>query len=132
MQLIISDTKTGKSYKVDIPKEKEAEIIGKRMGDVIDAGFVGAGGYKVELTGGSDASGFPMRVDISGLRKGKFLVTKGVGFKTKRKGERRRKTMRGNTYSNDMAQVNSKVMEYGPTALDEIFKKEEKKEEEKK
>lgn len=131
MQMVISDPKTGKSYKVDIPKEKEAEIIGKKIGDNIDGGFVGAGGYKLELTGGSDASGFPMRIDIAGLRKGKFLVTKGVGFKTKRKGVRRRKTLRGNTYSNDSAQVNSKVLEYGPTALDEIFKKEEKAEEKK-
>lgn len=131
MQLVISDPKTGKSYKVDIPNEKEAEIVGKKIGDTIDGGFVGAGGYKLELTGGSDASGFPMRLDIAGLRKGKFLVTKGVGFKTKRKGVRRRKTLRGNIYSNDSAQVNSKVMEYGPTALDEIFKKEEKAEEKK-
>lgn len=126
MQMVISDPKTGKSYKVDIPNEKEAEIVGKKIGDTLDGGFVGAGGYKLELTGGSDASGFPMRVDIAGLRKGKFLVTKGVGFKTKRKGVRRRKTLRGNIYSNDSAQVNSKVLEYGPTALDEIFKKEEK------
>lgn len=131
MQMVISDPKTGKSYKVDVPKEKEAEIVGKKIGDAIDGGFVGAGGYKLELTGGSDASGFPMRVDIAGVRKGKFLVTKGVGFKTKRKGVRRRKTLRGNIYSNDSAQVNSKVLEYGPTALDEVFKKEEKAEEKK-
>jgi len=131
MQIVISDPKTGKSYKVEVPKEKEAEILGKRMGETIDGGFVGAGGYKLELTGGSDASGFPMRMDIAGVKKGKFLVTKGVGFKTKRKGERRRKTMRGNTYTNDTAQINSKVLEYGPTALDEIFKKEEKAEEKK-
>jgi len=127
MQMVISDPKTGKSYKVDVPKEKEAEIIGKKLGESIDGGFIGAGGYKLELTGGSDASGFPMRMDISGLRKGKFLVTKGVGFMAKRKGERRRKTFRGNTYSNDSAQVNSKVVEYGPAALDALFKKAEEK-----
>ncbi len=131
MQLIISDPKTGKSHKADIPKEKEMEIIGKKLGESIDGGFIGAGGYKLELTGGSDASGFPMRIDIAGVKKSKFLVTKGVGFRTKRKGERRRKTMRGNTYTADMAQVNSKVLEYGPTPLDQIFKKEEKAEEKK-
>lgn len=128
MQLIVSDTKTGKSYKVDVPKDKEIEIIGKKIGDVIDLGFVGAAGYKIELTGGSDGSGFPMRKDIRGPIRTKALITKGVGFRAKEKGERKRKTIRGNTFSAEIVQVNSKIVEYGPVALDEIFKTEKKEE----
>jgi small subunit ribosomal protein S6e len=131
MQLIVSDTKTGKSYKVDIPKDREHEIIGKKIGDIIELGFLGAGGYKIELTGGSDGSGFPMRRDIRGPNRAEVLLTKGVGFRAKEKGERRRKTVRGNTYSAEIVQVNSKVVEFGPTPLDQIFKMPEKKEEKK-
>jgi len=131
MQLIISDTKTGKSYKVDMQKDKEHEIIGKKIGDVIELGFLGAGGYKVELTGGSDGSGFPMRKDIRGPNRVEVLITKGVGFRVKEKGERRRKSLRGNTFSAEIVQVNSKVLEFGPTPLDQIFKMPEKKEEKK-
>lgn len=131
MQLIISDTKTGKSYKVDVPKGKEIEIIGKKIGDVIELGFLGAGGYKVEFSGGSDGSGFPMRRDIRGQGRIMALLTKGVGFKTNKKGERKRKMVRGNTFSNEIVQVNTKIVEYGPTPLDQIFKMPEKKEEKK-
>ncbi|MEM4360368.1 MAG: 30S ribosomal protein S6e [Candidatus Bilamarchaeaceae archaeon] len=131
MQLIVSDAKTGQSYKIEIPKDRESEIIGKRIGDVIDGGFIGAGGYKLQLTGGSDGSGFPMRREVVGTKKTKVLLSKGVGFKTSEGGERKRKLIRGNTYSNEIVQVNSKIVEYGPIALDQLFKKEEKKEEKK-
>ncbi|MEM3422134.1 MAG: 30S ribosomal protein S6e [Candidatus Bilamarchaeaceae archaeon] len=131
MQLIISDPKTGKSYKVDIPKDKEIEIIGKKIGDEVELGFLGAPGYKIELTGGSDGSGFPMRKDIRGTGRKSTLLTKGVGFRAKEKGKRVRKTVRGNTFSSEIVQVNSKVKEYGATPLEEIFKMPEKKEEKK-
>ena len=126
MQIIISETKDGKSYKVEIPKEKEAEIVGKKIGDRIDGGAIGAAGYELELTGGSDDSGFPMRSDIAGPKKSKVLLTKGVGFRAKRKGERKRKIVRGDTYSAEITEVNTKVVKAGPVALGELFKKEEK------
>ena len=131
MQLIVSEPKTGKSYKVEIPKDKVMEIVGKKIGDVIELGFLGAAGYKVQLTGGSDGSGFPMRRDVRGPNRVEILITKGVGFRAKNKGERKRKAIRGNTFSLEINQVNSKVVEYGQTPLDQIFKMPEKKEEKK-
>lgn len=129
MRIVISDPKSGKSYQAELPKEQEVAVIGKRIGDQIDGGIVGAAGYTIELAGGSDGSGFPMRGDIPGNRKMSVLVTKGTGFYSKRKGERRRKMLRGNTYSQDTVQVNSKVVTAGSTPLDELLgKKEEKKE----
>lgn len=130
MQIIISESKDGKSYKVDIPKEKESEIIGKKIGDKIDGGVFGAAGYELELTGGSDDSGFPMRDDVVGSKKLKALITEGTGFHAKRKGERKRKIVRGDTYSSEIVQINAKVAKAGTVALGELFKKE--KEEEKK
>ena len=128
MKIVISDSKTGKSYQAEIVKDNEAQVVGKKIGESIDGSLVGAPGYTLELTGGSDASGFPMRRDVMGVRKSKLLLTDGVGFNAEQKGERRRKLVRGNTYSSDMAQVNAKVMKAGPTPLDELFgKKEEEK-----
>lgn len=125
MRIVISDPKTGKSFQVELPKDREAQLAGKKIGEKIDGGICGAAGYTLELTGGSDGSGFPMRVDIEGQRRSFSLVTKGVGFHSKRKGERRRKALLGNTYSGQVVQVNTKVVEAGPTPLDELFKKEE-------
>jgi small subunit ribosomal protein S6e len=129
MRMVISDTKSGKSYQAEVPKEQEAMIVGKKIGDQIDGGVAGAAGYSLELTGGSDASGFPMRPDIPGNRKMSALVTRGCGFYSKRKGVRRRKMLRGNNYNQDTVQVNTKIIKAGTTPLEELFgKKEEKKE----
>jgi small subunit ribosomal protein S6e len=129
MRLVISDPKTGKSYQNELPKEQEGAIAGKRIGEQIDGGVVGAAGYSLELTGGSDGSGFPMKVDVPGNRKMASLVTKGIGFFSKRKGERRRKMVRGNNYTQDIVQVNAKVVKPGSVTLEELFGKKDKPEE---
>ncbi|HID73351.1 TPA: 30S ribosomal protein S6e [Candidatus Micrarchaeota archaeon] len=125
LRIVISDPKTGKSYQAELPKGQEPQLVGKKIGDKIDGGLCGAAGYSLELTGGSDGSGFPMRTDISGARRSFSMVTEGVGFHTKRKGERRWKALLGNTYSTEIVQVNAKVVEPGPTPLNQLFKKEE-------
>ncbi len=126
--MIVNISHKGKTYKLELPKEKEAYIIGKRIGDVIEGDVLGLGGYKLKLTGGSDESGFPMRKDISGAVKKQALLSSPPGFRPKRKGERRRKTVRGNTYSQDIVQVNTVVVEEGKEPLENILgKKEEKK-----
>ncbi len=131
MRIVISDPSTGKSFQAEVSKDQETHIIGKRMSERIDGGIVGAAGYSLELTGGSDDSGFPMRMDMPGAKKTKALVTEGVGFHSKRKGERRRRMFRGNNYSAEIIQVNAKVITAGQTPLDQIFVKSEKKEEKK-
>jgi small subunit ribosomal protein S6e len=133
MKLVISDPKDGKSYQVEIPKESEARLVGTKMGQTIDAGFLGAPGYKLLVTGGSDKEGFPMRSDIPGARRGKFLLSSGQGFNPRHSGDRKRKTVRGNTLSDETMQVNTKVSEYGEKPLAELFgKKEEGEKKEKK
>jgi len=127
MRIVISDPKSGKSFQAELSKEQQVLVIGKRMGEVIDGGMFGAAGYQLELTGGSDSSGFPMRKDVPGQRKASLLVTEGVGFHTKRSGERRRKMLRGNNFTADTAQVNTKVVTAGATPLDQIFVKAEEK-----
>ncbi len=84
-------------------------------------------GYKLEITGGSDKDGFPMRKDLPGPRRKKLLVSKSIGFNALEGGLRRRKTMRGNTVSPDTLQINMKVTQHGMKPVSELIKKEEKK-----
>ncbi len=126
MRLVISDSKTGKTYQKELEKDKDTFIIGKKVGDEVDGGQFGLPGYTLEFTGGSDLSGFPMRKDIAGGRKVQALVAEPPGFRPSEKGKRERKTIRGNTYSAEIMQVNTKVKTAGATPLNEIFKKEEK------
>jgi small subunit ribosomal protein S6e len=131
MKMIVSDKKTGKSYGSELQKDKEALLMGKKIGDSVEGALFGAAGYTFKLTGGSDKSGFPMRRDISGSRNARILLTDGVGFHATRKGERKRKLVKGNTYSADIVQVNAIVAEHGAMPLEQVFppaaKKEEKK-----
>ncbi len=129
MRIVISEQSTGKSYQTELPKEKEAQLSGKKIGDTIDGNLVGAAGYVLELTGGSDESGFPMRTDVQGAARKQLLDSKSVGFNLERKGERRRRYIRGNAYSSEIAQVNTRVVQAGSTPLEQLFpKKEESKE----
>lgn len=130
MKLVIADTKTGKCYQTEMDKSKDSLFIGKKIGEKIDGGVLGASGYSFEIRGGSDSSGFPMRRDVRGPRKAAILLSSGSGYRPKMKGIRRKKTVRGNTISAEIVQVNLKTVEYGSAKLEELFpqtKKEEKK-----
>lgn len=127
MRIVISEP-SGKSYQLELPKDREALIIGKKIGDELDGNLIGATGYTLVLTGGSDGSGFPMREEVHGSARKQILTNKGVGFNAKRSGERRRRYVRGNTYSSEIVQVNTQVKTAGPTPLEQLFPKTEKKE----
>ena len=98
--------------------EKKFHFETLKIGDTIKGGLIGFPNYEFEITGGSDASGFPMRKDVHGPVKKRILVSKrGIGYKPKRKGEKRRKTVRGNEITFDMTLINLKILKYGETEL---------------
>ena len=69
--------------------------------------------YKqLQITGGSDQSGFPIRYDVHGGVKKRVFLTRGVGLKKiKSKGFRKRKVVRGNTITRDIYQINLVISE---------------------
>ncbi|MFX0018152.1 MAG: S6e family ribosomal protein [Promethearchaeota archaeon] len=98
--------------------EKKFRFEGMKIGDTIKGGLVGFPNYEFKITGGSDSSGFPMRRDVHGPVKKKILVSKrGTGYKPKRKGQKRRKTVRGNEITFDMTLINLNVVKYGEAEL---------------
>lgn len=116
-RIVISDPKTKKAWQKDIDAPA---LIGKKIGDKVEGSLIGLGGFSLQVTGGSDKEGFPMRVDLDGVSRKKVLLTKGVGFsgtkkirkvKYKVKGMKKRKYIRGNTISESIMQVNLKVLE---------------------
>jgi len=120
-KVVVNEPSTKKSYQV----EKEVpSFIGMKIGDKFDGSIMGMNGFTLQVTGGSDSSGFPMRRDLPGTIRKKALLTKGVGFRGKKskkvhgkkkylkvKGMRKRKYIRGNTISDLISQVNCKVIE---------------------
>lgn len=129
-KIVVSDPKTKHTFQKEVG-EKESGLIGRRIGEKVKGDFLGLHGYEFQLTGGSDKQGFPMRQDIPGAIRKKMLLTSGPGFHPTEKGERRRKLIRGNTFSEDIVQVNMKAVVYGKDSLAKLFGKEEAKAEHK-
>lgn len=118
----ISDPKDGKAYQAAVTGQHANALIGRKLGDVIDGIFVGLPGYKLQITGGSDREGFPMRKDIPGPRRTKVLVSKSIGFRAAEPGLRRRKNLRGHTISPDIIQINLKVTAHGAKPIPDSLK----------
>ena len=133
-KVVISDIKNGKSHQVQVSGHHANSLIGKKIGDEVDGIFVQLPGYKLELTGGTDKTGFPMRKDFPGMGRRRLLLSKSKGFKSSQEGLRRKKSIRGNTISQDIVQINMKVQKYSSKPIDKLLIKEKKdeKEEEKK
>jgi len=108
----------GLSKQIEIDEKKSRLFEGMKIGESIKGGLIGFPNYEFEITGGSDSSGFPMRKDVHGPVKKKILVSKrGIGYKPTRKGQKRRRTVRGSEITFDMTLINLKVVKYGDTEL---------------
>jgi small subunit ribosomal protein S6e len=69
-----------------------------------------------------------MRPTIDGEERRKVLVEQGPGVDGNEDGERRRKTVRGNVVSDEIEQLNTKVVESGDREIKEILAEDEEEE----
>jgi small subunit ribosomal protein S6e len=106
-KVIISEG--GKTYQKEIKGDEAARLVGLRIGEVFDGGLIGESG-QLQITGGTDRDGFPMRRGIPGSRRLKILVRGGSGFIPRTAGERRKKMVRGDTICEETVQINTKVI----------------------
>ncbi len=127
MAFKINVSDKGKTLKVESDNE---EILGLTIGSEIDGKLLSADleGYKLEITGTSDSSGFPGFSNFKGPALRGVILTKGRGMKDNTEGLRLRKKVRGSEISADTAQINLIVKKEGSKKfLDLIPKKEEAK-----
>jgi small subunit ribosomal protein S6e len=129
-KVVVSDPKSGRAYNVDASGGAAGAIVGKRIGDEIDAGTLGLAGYKILITGASDRTGITAKKGLPGAGRKKLLLAGGIGFHPSMDGERRRKTIRAGEITQDFVQINTQVTAYGEKTLDEIFPKVEGKKKE--
>jgi small subunit ribosomal protein S6e len=125
--------KTGKTYKLEIEGDS---LIGKEIHSKIDGKLVSPNleGYEFEITGISDKSGFTALKDVEGVGLKKVFLTYGKGMRTRPKREGKwarsdktpkgfklRKTVRGKVISENIAQINLKILKEGTKKLSELF-----------
>jgi len=134
-------TKDGKTFKL----ESEAEtLIGKKIGEKVSGKEISSGlnGYEFKIRGASDKAGFTAMENVEGETLKKVLLTYGKAMKKrprkegkkkqlckKPKGLRLRRTVRGNTISDAIVQINLKILKDGTKKLSEIFPEQNKKDE---
>ncbi|ALL00166.1 30S ribosomal protein S6e [Pyrodictium delaneyi] len=99
-----------KAWQITVASPQADQLIGLKIGDTFDGEIVGLSGYKLKIRGGSDNSGFPMLPSIPGPVKKRVLLSGPPGFHPREKGERRRKTVRGNTITHDIVQINTVIV----------------------
>ncbi len=134
--------KTGKTFHTESGSE---EILGKKLHEKVSGKDISSdlNGYEFEITGASDKAGFTAMENVEGIHLKKVLLGYGKGMKKrsrkegkkkrgnlKPKGLRLRKTVRGNTISEDIIQVNLKVLQEGNKKLSEIFPEQNQKKQE--
>ena len=110
-KIVISDPETSRANSLELEGTQAAPLIGKKLGEVVDGSIVKMSGYKLMITGGSDRDGFPMRPNVHGGVRVGAILSEGVGFHPTRRGERKRKTIRGNVITEAIVQVNMKIVE---------------------
>lgn len=117
----VSDPETGTTYQVDVSDQDANRFIGRDLAEEVDGSAVGLDGFTLELTGGSDNAGRPMRADVTGPNLKEVLLEGGTGFKPSRDGERKRVTVRGREVSADTRQINVRIAERGDGDVDELL-----------
>ncbi|NVM01888.1 MAG: 30S ribosomal protein S6e [Candidatus Helarchaeota archaeon] len=126
MKIVINDPKLGKSLQKEVSEEKIRSLIGLKIGETISGTIFEYQGYEFKISGGSDSDGVPMRPDVHGGIRKRLFVSKGPGFKPaklKRKGIRKKKMIRGNIITEDIAQINLIITKWGKEPIFKVEKK---------
>jgi len=125
-KVVVNDVEHGKSYNIPVTGHHANSLIGKKINDEVDGIFVSLPGYKLQITGGTDKNGFPMRPDIPGSIRRRILLSKSLGYNPSEQGKRVKKSVRGNTINQDVVQINMKVIKPSAKPIEELIKAEKK------
>ncbi len=124
-------TKDGKTFKL----ETEAPALNQhKLGDTVKGEEISPdlAGYELEIKGTSDFAGFTSMAGVEGIGLKKVLLGYGKAMHRRPKGDKKkprslskglrlRKTVRGETISDAIIQINTKVIKEGTKKLTEIF-----------
>lgn len=72
-KIVVSDPKAKKAYQKEL-EQGQTGLLGRKIGDKFSGNHIGLAGYELEVTGGSDKEGFPMRRDVDGPGRKKILL----------------------------------------------------------
>ena len=118
-KVIVSDPETGTSKVTELDESRSTPLVGRKIGETIEGTLLDLPAHKLQITGGSDKDGVPMRPSVHGGVRRNIVLSGGVGFNPKNSGERRRKAVRGNVITDEIVQINIKIVEKPKKAKEE-------------
>jgi small subunit ribosomal protein S6e len=127
MKLIVSHPPTGTCKSIEIDDEKKLRIFyEKRIAQEVAGDSLGDEfkGYVFKITGGNDKQGFPMMQGVLVQGRVRLLLKAGhPGFRARRDGERKRKSVRGCIVGPDMSALDLVIVKKGEAELPGITDK---------
>jgi|TARA_B110000208_G_scaffold185744_1_gene241328 small subunit ribosomal protein S6e len=117
MRINIANPVTGAQLCITIEEEKNLRTLyDKRIAQEIDGGDLQDqfAGFTFRITGGNDKQGFPMMQGVLHPYRKRLLLDKDQKcYRPRKKGERKRKSVRGCIVAHDMAVVNLVIVKQG-------------------
>lgn len=121
MKLNLSFPATGQQKLIEIDDEKKLRVFyDKRISQEIDGGSLGDeyAGYVFRITGGNDKEGFPMKQGVLVAHRVRLLLSAGMScYRPRRRGERKRKSVRGCIVGPDLNVLNLVIVKKGAAEL---------------
>jgi len=128
MKLNISYPVTGGQKMIEIEDEKKLRALyDKRISHEVEGENIGDEfkGYIFRISGGNDKQGFPMLQGVLTSQRVRLLFSKGMPcFRPRKRGERKRKSVRGCIVSGDLSVLSLVIVKKGdadiPGLTDEV------------
>jgi small subunit ribosomal protein S6e len=129
LQINIACPTTGQQKIISIEDERRLQnLYERRMAQEIDGSVLGEefDGFSLRISGGNDKQGFPMRQGILTNTRVRLLCKKGhAGYRQRRAGERKRKSLRGCIVGHDISVLNLVVTQEGTNKIEGLNDKAE-------
>jgi len=122
-KLVIGDSKTKRTFKTELKSPDADQLFNKKIGDTFRGELIGLQGFELQITGGTDKAGFAMYKNLDGIGRRRLLMKGPPSYHVpkKFKGKLKKKTIRANTISNDIVQINCKITKWGDVDLMKHF-----------
>ena len=122
MKINMAYPKNGSLKTIEIIEQRDwAKLIDMRLGQEFDGSLLNPSyaGYIFKISGGSDKDGFGMKQGVMTKNKLKLLLAPGSsGYKAKREGVSKRKTVRGCIIGLETASINLVVLHKGEKEIE--------------
>ncbi|ETB62672.1 hypothetical protein, variant [Plasmodium yoelii 17X] len=127
MKLNISNPLNNVQKSIEIDDEKKLlPFMERRIGNVVPGDSIGEefSGYIFRITGGNDKQGFPMMQGVLTNHRVRLLFKKGMKcYRPRKKGEKKRKSVRGCIVGQDLSALNLALVKKGDNEIEGLTDK---------